>query len=62
MSDVGESPNPRHREDIDGNREKNDMGPGQDENVEEPEASPVHVIGVRIFMSVTSGHHHGHHK
>ena len=60
VTHVRKGPDPGDREHVDGYREEDQVGPCQDEDVEEPEPAAVHVVGVGVFVPVASSHHHGH--
>ena len=60
VSKIGESPHPRHCEEVNGNREENEVGPCQDENVEDPESAFIQIVGIWAFVSITSSHHRSH--
>ena len=57
VNEIGEGPNPRDGEVIEGNAEQEQMEHGDTQNIENPETTSVHVRRVGIFVSMATGHH-----
>ena len=57
MPHICECPHPGHTESIQGDAQQNQMNPTQDQDIENPKSTAVHVVGIRVGIPVTPGHH-----